>query len=75
MLSQWPAPMIPWAKVYTARKTIFSFSRRPDEMVFPKKIGLEFNLSCIIRNDYFSFSRKYDLTPTRKMKDDLSKKD
>ena len=36
MLSQWPAPMIPWAKVYTARKTIFSFSRRPEKMVLKK---------------------------------------
>ena len=74
MLSQWSAPMIPWAKVYTAQKTIFSFSRRPEEMIFSKKIALKFDLSCIIGNDYFSFSRGYDLTPRRKMKDDLSKK-
>ena len=35
---------------------------------------LEFDLSCIIGKDYISFSRKYDLTPRRKMKDDLSQK-
>ena len=39
-----------------------------------KKIALELDLSCIIGKDYISFSRKYDLTPRRKMKDDLSQK-
>ena len=47
----------------TARKTIFSFSRRPEKMVFPKKIALEYDISCIIGKDDISFSRKYDLTP------------
>ena len=47
----------------TVRKTIFSFSRRPEKMVFPKKIALEYDLSCIIGKDDISFSRKYDLTP------------
>ena len=47
---------------YTARKTIFSFSRRPEKMVFPKKITLEYDLFCIIGKDDISFSRKYDLT-------------
>ena len=41
-------------------------------MAFPKKIALEFDLSCIIGKDDISFSRKYDLTPRQKMKDDLS---
>ena len=59
---------------YTALKTIFSFSRRPEKMVFPKKIALEYDISCVIEKDDFSFSRKYDLTPKRKMKDDLSQK-
>ena len=47
----------------TARRTTFSFSRCPEKMVFPKKTGLEYHLSCIIGKDDISFSRKYDLTP------------
>ena len=43
-------------------------------MFFPKKIALEYSLSCIIGKGNISFSRKYDLTPRRKLKDDLSKK-
>ena len=39
-----------------------------------KKIALEYDLSCIIGKDDISFSRQYDLTPRRKMKDDLSQK-
>ena len=39
-----------------------------------KKIALEYDLSCIIGKDDISFNRKYDLTPRRKMKDNLSKK-
>ena len=39
-----------------------------------KKIALEFDLSCIIRKDDVSFSRKYDLTPWRKIKYGLSQK-
>ena len=41
---------------------------------FSKKIALEFGLSCIIGKDDISFFRKYDLTPGREMKDDLSQK-
>ena len=40
-----------------------------------KKIALEYGLYCIVEKDDISFSRKYDLTPRRKMKDDLSQKD
>ena len=36
----------------------FKFS---EKMVFPKKIALEYDLSCIIWKDDISFSRKYDL--------------
>ena len=57
----------------TARKTIFSFSKRFENMVFPKKIALEY-ISCIIRKDDISFSRKYDLILRHKTKDDLSQK-
>ena len=39
-----------------------------------KKIALEYDLSCIIGKGDISFSRKYDLNPRRKMKDDLSQK-
>ena len=39
-----------------------------------KKNALEFDLSCIIGKYDIYFSRKYDLTPRRKMKDDLSQK-
>ena len=46
----------------TARKTIF-FPRRPEKMVFPKKMPLEYDLSGIIEKDDISFFRKYDLTP------------
>ena len=47
----------------TARKTIFSFSRRPEKIVFPKKMTQEYDLSCIIGKDDISFSRKCDFTP------------
>ena len=62
------------SEVDTARKTIFSFSRRPEKMVFPKKIALEYDLSRIIGKDHVSLSRKYNLNPRRKMKEDLFQK-
>ena len=37
-----------------------------------KKIALEYDLSCIMGKDDISFSRKYDLNPRPKMKDDFS---
>lgn len=43
----------------TVRKTIFSFSKRFEKMVFPKKIGPEHGLSRIIRKDDISFSQKH----------------
>ena len=59
----------------TARKTIFSFSIRPEKIDgLSGKIEPEFDLSSITGKYDFSFSRKYDLTPGRKMKDDLSQK-
>ena len=60
--------------VMAAQKTIVSFSRRPEKMVFPKKNALEYDLSCIIGKDHVSLSRKYDLNLRRKMKDDLFQK-
>ena len=50
-------------KGIAARKTIFSFSRRPEKIALPKKIALEYDISCIIGKDDISFFRKYDLTP------------
>ena len=47
--------------VNTARKTIFSFSKCSEKMVFAKKIALEYDLSCIIKKGDISFTRKYDL--------------
>ena len=39
-----------------------------------KKIALEYDLSCLIGKDYFSFSRKHIFFFRRKMKYDLSRK-
>ena len=36
------------------------FCKCSEKMVFPKKIGLKYELSCIIKKDDISFSRKYD---------------
>ena len=43
-------------------------------MVFPKKIALEYDLSCIIRKDDISFSINMIVPIRRKMKDDLCRK-
>ena len=61
------------ARPYAARKTIFSFSRRPEKMVFPKKSCWNLTFLLLWGNIIF-FSRKYDLSARRKMKDDLSQK-
>ena len=37
------------------------FFKCPEKMVFPKKIALEYDLSCGIWKDGISFSRKYDI--------------
>ena len=63
-----------WAITITARKTRIYFSNCFEKMVFPIKIGLEYDLSCIIRKDDIPFSRKYDLILQRQRKDDLSQK-
>ena len=56
----------------TAQKTIFSFSRRPKKMVFPKNITLEFDLSFVIGKDNIYFSENIILLLILEMKDDLS---
>ena len=37
------------------------FFKCSEQMVFPKKIALEYNLSCTIREEDISFSRKYEI--------------
>ena len=54
--------------LFTARKTIFSFSRRPEKMVFPKKMIFLVLLGKMI----FLFPENMILHLRRKMKDDLS---
>ena len=44
----------------TARKTIFSFSKCSEKMIFQKKIALEYDLSCIIKKDGIPFPQRYD---------------
>ena len=66
-------------KIYSAAKIIIDkteifFCQTSWKDGLSKKIEMEYDLSCIIGKDYISFSRKYDLTSRRKMKDDLSQK-
>ena len=53
--------------LFTARKTIFSFSRRPEKMVFPKKLSWNMIFLAL-----FLFPENMILHVRRKMKDDLS---
>ena len=52
---------------------IFFFQTSWKDGLF-KKMALKFDLSCIIGKYDISFSRKYDLIPRSKMKDDRSTK-
>ena len=56
----------------TARKTIFSFSRRPEKMVFPKKLRWDMIFHVLSRKMVFLFPENMILRVGRKMKDDLS---
>ena len=58
----------------TARKTIFSFSRRPEKMVFPKKSRWNMIFLVLSRKIMFLFPENMILHLRRKMKDDLSQK-
>ena len=58
----------------TARKTIFSFSRRPEKMVFRKKSRWNIIFHVLSGKIIFLFPENMILPPGRKMKDDLSKK-
>ena len=58
----------------TARKTIFSFSRRPEKMVFPKKSRWNMIFLVLSGKIMFLFPENMILHLSRKMKDDLSQK-
>ena len=51
VFSKWSAGTIS----NTARKTIFSFSTRPEKMVFPKKIALEYVFLVLLGKIMFFF--------------------
>ena len=61
----------PW---FTARKTTFSFSRRPEKMVFPKKLRWNMIFLVLLGKMIFLFPENMILHFKRKMKDDLSQK-
>ena len=58
----------------TARKTIFSFSRRPEKMVFPKKSRWNMIFLVLSGKMIFLFLENMILHLKRKTKDDLSQK-
>ena len=59
---------------FTARKTIFSFSRRPEKMVFPEKLHWNIIFLVLSGKMIFLFPKNIILHPRWKMKDDLSQK-
>ena len=59
---------------YTVRNTTFSFSRRPEKMVFPKKSRWNMIFLVLSGKIMFLFPRNMILYLGRKMKDDLSQK-
>ena len=58
----------------TARKTIFSFSRRPEKMIFPKKSRWNMIFLELSGKVIFLFPENMTLHLRRKMKDILSQK-
>ena len=56
----------------TGRKTIFSFSGRPEKMVFPKKLRWNMIFLVLSGKMIFLFPENMILHVRRKMKDDLS---
>ena len=55
----------------TAQKAIFSFSRRPEKMVFPKKLRWNMIFLVLSWKVIFLFPENMILPLVRKMKDDL----
>ena len=60
--------------VYTARKTIFSFSKCSKKMIFPKKSHWDMIFLVASGKMIFLFPKNMILFFKRKMKDDLSQK-
>ena len=58
----------------TARETIFSFSGRPEKMVFPKKLRWNMIFLVLLGKMIFLFPANMTLHVRQKMKDDLSVK-
>ena len=56
----------------TARKTIFSFSGRPEKVVFPTKLRWNMIFLVLSGKMVFLFPENMILHVGRKMKDDLS---
>ena len=61
-------------KICTARKTVFSFSRRLEKMVFPKKSCWNMIFLVLSVKMIFLFPENMILPLRRKMKEDLSQK-
>ena len=59
-------------KISTARKTTFSFSRRPENMVFQKTLRWNMTFLVLSGKMIFLFPENMILRLRRKMKDDLS---
>ena len=60
---------------YHGRKTIFSFSGRPEKMVFPKKFALEYDILCIVgKVDISVFSKIWSYLLEGKWKMNFLKK-
>ena len=59
---------------FTARKTMFSFSRRREKIVFPKKLRWNMTFLVLSGKMMFLFPENVILHLRRNMKDDLSQK-
>ena len=59
---------------FNARNAIFSFSRRPEKMVFQKTLRWNMIFLVLLGKMILLLLRKYDLNPRPKMNEDLSQK-
>ena len=60
--------------ITTARKTVFSFSRRPEKMIFPKKLRWNMIFLVLSGKTMFLFPENKIWHLRRTMKDDISQK-